>query len=180
MKILLVVDGSSYSEMAAEMLKTLQLPTKTEVTILTVVPEATFLGGITFDAIRGGSQERKKAREEQRQKAAELLQHMTQILGESKFKIGTLVRWGNPAEVILREAEGGNTSLIIMGAKGLTDALSFRLGSVALKIMKYANANVLLVKPKSTPASKEPRKKVKQLPRVESCLLPMARNTQTL
>ena len=39
MKILLVVDGSSYSEMAAKMLETLRLPAKTEVAMLTVVPE---------------------------------------------------------------------------------------------------------------------------------------------
>lgn len=53
MKILLVVDGSSYSEAAARMLEALRLPVQTEVTILTVVPETTFLGGITLDVIRG-------------------------------------------------------------------------------------------------------------------------------
>ena len=44
MKILLVVDGSSHSEMANKMLGTLRLQAKSEVTILTVVPEATFRG----------------------------------------------------------------------------------------------------------------------------------------
>jgi nucleotide-binding universal stress UspA family protein len=161
MNILLVVDGSSHSEMTAKKLEALRLPAQTEVTILTVVPEATFLGGITLDVIRGTSQTREKARGEQQQKALELLQHMAQILGETKLKIKTLVRWGNPAEIILQEAEEGNISLIVMGAKGLTDALSFRLGSVALKIMKYANASVLLVRPKGTPVSKESDKKGK-------------------
>lgn len=86
---------------------------------------------------------------------------MAQIFDESKLKVETIVRWGNPAEVILQEAEEGNASLIVMGAKGLTDALSFRLGSVALKIMKYANASVLLVRPKSAIVSQQSGKKGK-------------------
>ena len=161
MKILLVVDGSHYSDMATHMLKALRPPAKTEVAILTVVPEPTFLGGITLDVIRGTNQARKKAREEQQQKATDLLRHTTQTLGEGNLNIETLVRWGNPAEVILQEAEEGNASLIVMGAKGLTDPLSFRLGSVALKVMKYANASVLLVRQKTVTLAEELRKKSK-------------------
>ena len=162
MKILLVVDGSSYSEVAAKMLDKLRLPSKTEVSMLTVVPEATFLGGITLDVIRGTSQVKKKAREEQQQKATELLQRMAQTYNnEGKLKVETKVRWGNPAEQILAEADERDVSLIVMGAKGLTDPLSFHLGSVALKIMKYANASVLLVRPKSTKVSQESRRKGK-------------------
>lgn len=54
MKALLVVDGSSYSDMAAKTLKALRLPSRTEVTVMTVVPEHTFLGGITLDTFKGG------------------------------------------------------------------------------------------------------------------------------
>jgi len=46
MKILLVVDGSSYSEMATRTLKALRLPSRTEVTVMTVVPEHTFWEGL--------------------------------------------------------------------------------------------------------------------------------------
>ncbi|MFC1934464.1 universal stress protein [Chloroflexota bacterium] len=161
MKILLVVDGSSYSDVAIKMLGALRLPAKTEVAILTVVPEATFLGGVTLDVIRGTSQARKKAHEEQQQKALELLQRIAGTLGEGKLKVETMVCWGNPAEVILQEAEEGKASLIVMGAKGLTDPLSFRLGSVALKVMKYATASVLLVRTKVATVAQEPRKKDK-------------------
>ena len=92
MKILLVVDGSPYSEMAARMLGALRLPARTEVTILTVVPEPTFLGGITLASIRGTSQARKKAQDEQQEKALELLQDTAQMLGEDKLRIETGVR----------------------------------------------------------------------------------------
>jgi len=48
MRILLVVDGSSYSDMETKMLEALRPPPQTEITVLTVVPEHTFLGGITL------------------------------------------------------------------------------------------------------------------------------------
>jgi nucleotide-binding universal stress UspA family protein len=161
MKILLVTDGSSCSDMATQMLKELRLPAKTEVSFLTVVPEPTFLGGITLDVIRGTSQSREKAKQEQQRMATQLLERTSQTLGECKLNIETLVRWGNPAEVILSEAEEGKASLIVMGAKGLSDPLSFRLGSVALKVMKYANTSVLLVRQKATTTIEEPCKKSK-------------------
>jgi len=159
MMVLLVVDGSPYSEMAAETLHALRLPARTDVTVLTVVPEAAFLGGITLDLIRGSSQARKKAREEQQQKAAELLRRTAQTLGKGKPKLDTLVRWGNPAAVILQEARERNASLIVMGAKELTDPPGFGLGSVAVKAMKYANAGVMLVRPKAAAEPRGPHEK---------------------
>ena len=157
MNILLVVDGSSHSERTAKMLEALRPQASTEVTILTVVPVASFLGGVTLDIIRAKNEVKKKVREEQQQRATELLKDTAKSLG--KLKLETLVRWGNPVEVILEEAEKRDTSLVIMGAKGLTDALNFRLGSVALKVMKYAKASVLLVRPRSAAVSQKSRRK---------------------
>ena len=146
MKILLVVDGSSYSETATRTLKALRLPPRTEVTVMTVVPEHVFLGGITFGKVRGASTEK----EAQHQKAMELIQGPIQEISASKLEVKSLVRWGNPAEEILKVAEEQGSSLIVMGAKGLTEPSSFRLGSVALTVMKHARASVLLVRPDIT------------------------------
>ncbi len=142
MKVILVVDGSSYSNMATEMVTALRLPAKTEVTVMTVVPEHTFLGGITFAKLRGSSPKK----EVQQQKALELLRQPVEVLSASKLKVQSLVRWGNPAEEILKVSDESGASLVIMGAKGLTDPLPFHLGSVSLTIMKYAKASVLLVR----------------------------------
>ena len=154
MKILLVVDGSSYSDAATQMVEALRLPSKTEVTVLTVVPEHTFLGGITLDVIRGTTRAREKAQEEQQQKALELLQGTTQPFSKSELKVKTMVRWGNPVEEILKVSAENGTSLVVMGSKGLTDSLAFRLGNVALAVMKHAKTSVLLVRPKSASVSK--------------------------
>jgi len=143
MRILLVVDGSHYSAMATATLKVLQLPAPTRVTIMTVIPEFTFLGGITLDTFRGGASSKKKA---QRARAVELVSAPARLLTESNLKVDKLVRWGNPTEVILKVADKIGASLVVMGAKGLTDPVSFRLGSVAHKVMRQTKASVLLVR----------------------------------
>ena len=146
MKILLALDGSSYSDMATRTLKAFRLPPQTEVTVMTVVPEHTFLGGITLDVLRGGSSVRK---ETQQQKAAELLQSPTETLSASGLKVESLVRWGNPAEEILSLAHEEQVDLVVIGAKGTGDPERFPLGSVSQKVMKYADCSVLLAREKT-------------------------------
>ena len=145
MKILLVVDGSPYSDMATRMLKALRLPSRTEVAVMTVVPEHTFLGGITLGKLRDASVKK----EAQQQKAHDLLQDAVQMLSTGRLKVEGVVRWGNPAKEILKLIEASGSSLVVMGAKGLTDPLAFRLGSVAQTVMRHARASVLLVREKS-------------------------------
>jgi len=156
MKILLVIDGSSYSRMATSMVWALRPARDTAVTVMTVVPEHIFLGGITLGKLRG-AQER---REVQQQKALELLQQSVKALGDARLKVDSLVRWGNPAEEILKESDKNGASLVVMGARGVADPLSFRLGSVAQTVMKYAKTGVLLVRETSSVQNRKatPRK----------------------
>ena len=149
MRILLVVDGSSYSDMATKMLEALRLPSRTEITVLTVVPEYTFLGGITLGKLKGIA----GTKEAQQQKALELLQHSVKALSGTRLETESLVRWGNPAEEILKVTEEECISLVVMGSRGLTDPLTFRLGSVAQTVMKHAKASVLLVRETTTTTS---------------------------
>ena len=150
MRILPVVDSSSYSDMATKMLEALR-PPRTEITVLTMVPEHTFLGGITLGKLKGVS----VAKEAQQQKALELLQGPVQALNAMQLKVHSLVRWGNPAEQILKVTAESAALLIVMGAKGLTDPLAFRLGGVAQTVMKHAKASVLLVRETTTIATIE-------------------------
>lgn len=152
MKILLVIDGSSYPELATKMLEALRLPSGAEITVMTVVPEHTFLGGITLSKLRGASTKEKT----QRQKALRLLREPLKALTAGKLKVDRLVRWGNPAEEILKVTNGSGVSLVVMGAKGLTDPLPFRLSSDAQTVMKHAKASVLLVREKAAPTEATP------------------------
>ena len=142
MRILLAVDGSHYSKLATKMVETLYFPPQTDITVITVVHEQPFLGGITLGRLRAMS-----SREDvQQEKALELLQDTVQALNKTGLKIESLVRRGNPADEILKTADEVNASLVVMGAKGLTGCLAFRLGSVAQTVMKYARGSVLLVR----------------------------------
>jgi len=149
--------------MTTKMLEALRLPSRTEVTVLTVVPEHTFLGGITLSKLKGVA----GTKEAQQQKALELLQNPVQALSPRKLKVDSLVRWGNPAEQILKVAAESAASLIVMGTKGLTDPLAFRLGSVAQTVMKHARASVLLVRETTAIATREtPSRKKTSINRV--------------
>ena len=142
MKILLTVDGSYYSQLATKILEALHLPPQTLVTVMTVVPEHTFLGGITLGRLRAAS----ARKDVQQERALQLLQDTVQALSNTGLKIESIVKWGNPADEIMKTANEINASLIVMGAKGLTDPLAFRLGSVAQTVTKYAAGSVLLVR----------------------------------
>jgi nucleotide-binding universal stress UspA family protein len=146
MKILLVVDGSRYSEMSVKMLRALQLPADTVVVVMTVVPEQTFLGGIVIDAIRVTATARKRARMSQEKRAMVILQGPALALRECGFQVETLVCWGRPVEQIINKAKEMHAGLVVVGAKGVSNSKRFPLGGVAHKVMKYATCSVLLVR----------------------------------
>ena len=114
---------------------------------MTVVPEHTFLGGITLGKIRGASVKK----DAQQQKALALLQQPAQALSASKLKVDSLVRRGNPAEEILRVAESilavakeYKPDIIALGSRGLSGIESLLLGSVAERVARYADCSVLI------------------------------------
>lgn len=114
MKVLLVIDGSPYSQMNASMLKALKLPDKTHVTVMTVVPDHSFLGGLSFNQFKCNSPEKSDRQERQQEQAANLVQTTTRELSTAKLETEVLVRQGNPAEVILKIARESDASLIVM------------------------------------------------------------------
>lgn len=142
MKILLTVDGSYYSNLATKTVEALHPSPQTEVSVMTVVPEHAFLGGITLSKLRATS----SRKDVQQEKALTLLQDTVQELNKTGLKTESLIKRGNPADEILKTADEVKASLIVMGAKGLTSSLAFRLGSVAQTVMKYAVVSVLLVR----------------------------------
>jgi len=144
MKILLAIDGSNYSAMAVNMLKALALPSHTEVKLITVVPEHTFIGGHTLKRLWGQSSE-VRAKKTQQELADKLLHDHIESLKAIGVSVEPGVEWGNPPEQILVHARNINADLIVIGAKGSGNA-GFPMGSVAHKIMKYAHTNVLLIR----------------------------------
>jgi len=147
LNVLLAVDGSKHAERALSTLKALQLPSTTNVTLVTVVQEHAFLGGISLSRHRGDGARVKRALRGQEQQAKELLQRELTALAEGvTYSVDTRVRWGKPAEQILGLSEELDADLVMIGAKGLGNSRRFQLGTTAQKVMKYADTSVLLVK----------------------------------
>jgi nucleotide-binding universal stress UspA family protein len=146
MKVLLAIDGSLYSKMAIRTLEAFQLPSQTEVTVMTVVPEYTFLKGITLDKVWSSPSSRKRMQEK---KAEHILRNPVQSFTNGGLKVESLVRWGNPAQEVLNVIHEKQVDLVVIGAKGTGNPAQFPLGSVAQKVMKHADCSVLLAREKT-------------------------------
>ncbi len=146
MKILLAVDGSSYSRMSIDLLKALKIPEKNEVTLITVVPDYTFIGKLTLNMLSGTAAKVKQAHEIQAKMADKLLESMKMSLASDEGMVETLVRWGKPAEHIIKEALDIQSDLVVIGAKGTIDSTRFPIGSAAQKVMKYSYNSVLIAR----------------------------------
>lgn len=146
MKILLAIDGSRYSKMATDTINALKLPPETEMDVMTVIPEHTFIGGVTFQKFLGGVAARERTHRNQKKKASELLREPVSILRDCGIKAGIVIRWGIPADQILKQANEMNADLIVIGAKGIGDSPRFPMGSVAQKVVKYSGSSVLIVR----------------------------------
>ena len=145
MRIVLAVDGSSYSEDAAEAVAAHPWPPGTVVRVLSAVedvtPPATELW---YDA--GGSLER--ARKEMEIHAEQLTARMAEALRASGLTIETAVRRGDARSVIVDEAKEWDADLIVVGSHGYTGLKRLLLGSVAQSVVSHAPCSVEVVRKK--------------------------------
>jgi len=59
---------------------------------------------------------------------------------------GRFLKYGNPAETIIKMAQKGNIDLIVVGSRGLSSVKRFLLGSVSDDISMHAKSSVLIVR----------------------------------
>ncbi len=126
MRILLATDGSSTAQDAACALAGLPLPAGSKIVLVTVVPVGSEEDGLRqFAPIR-------------------------HALKEHAVDIETEIRFGVPAEQILRAEEALQPDLIVLGSRGISKVARFWLGSVAERVAQYCLNPVLLVWPGHT------------------------------
>ncbi|MEJ2697207.1 MAG: universal stress protein [Candidatus Sulfobium sp.] len=65
---------------------------------------------------------------------------------KGEYRLKTVLKQGNPAEVVIEEARKMKATLIITGSHGRHGAQKFLLGSVSSKIVDHADCSVLVVK----------------------------------
>jgi nucleotide-binding universal stress UspA family protein len=129
-KILLAVSGLGHAE---EMLKTLtQLPSiqKAKVTVLHVVTGKTTSEAMTAKWEEGGR----------------ILANAIQILNLDPSQISSILRQGDPKDVVCQVADEMDADLIIMGSRGLKRLQSILSNSVSQYVFQLSSRPMLLVK----------------------------------
>jgi len=146
MNVILYYDGSIYSRMATYMVKALQLSSKTNVTITNVIPEHALIRGIYMHICLREALYRRNLREEQYKKALDMLREPLTSIRVSGLRAEGAALWGHTSDMIIKMARDKDATLIVIGARGITDDTSTKLGNTAAKVMTRAQASVLLVK----------------------------------
>lgn len=129
MKILVATGGAPHSEKALQFTAALAQDTKASVTIVTVVRQP-----------------------RHRAEGQSILTRSLTILPPHIYNTQTKLREGHPAEEIIREAEQGQYSLVVVGEREQHGLVTrFILGSTAERVVANAPCPVLIAKGHITP-----------------------------
>ena len=162
MKILIPIDGSSYSKNSLEFLVSRKslLGSNSQIELLVVLPEVnvTAARAVAKDSLtRYYEEEAEKAFAPQRKFLASCDIQVTGsssgrqagasigLLTESHVTITEVTRVGDPAEKIAEEAERFKADIIIMGSRGLHALAGLFLGSVTNGVLALTKLPILIL-----------------------------------
>jgi len=147
MKILLAVDGSPYSAVAADAVSKRPWPQGTIVRVLSAVENIVAPAvELWYDA--GGSLE--ETNRQLTSQTARLTAEVAETVRASGLTVETAVRDGDPRSVIIDEATEWDADLIVIGSHGYTGIKRLLLGSVAQSVVSHAPCSVEVVRRKRT------------------------------
>src|ERR671916_238271 len=142
-QILLAVDGSDESKLAAQAATELARETGSEVHVVYVLPTpAQLIGhhlytGEVRESLIGGAE----------RDAETFLKEQTEKISSGGGKVAeTHLRSGDPEKEILRTAEALGVGLIAIGSRGLGAVSRALVGSVSDSVVKHAHCPVLVVR----------------------------------
>jgi nucleotide-binding universal stress UspA family protein len=140
MKVLLAVDGSTYSKRMLAYLAAHNelLGSDHEFTALTVLPALATEAEIYADPVL--------VHRTHLEKAESILRPVRAFAEQKKWKLDVLVLEGDPARTIAQHAEGGGYDLLVMGSHGHGALAGLILGSVAMRVLAQCRTPVLLIR----------------------------------
>ena len=151
MKLLLATDGSECARRALDFLRALPLSPDSELTILTVIDRELYGNGTEGESLSEEHRETLlKAKEMLASDAEKLLEEEGARFTDPDLRWSAQVRYGLPAEEIVRTAGELDVDLIVMGNHGHGSVKRFLLGSTSDRVMQYASCPVLIVRPDLT------------------------------
>lgn len=135
-KILLPTDGSTYADQEVERVENL-IADDGEIIVLSVA------GRLTSSAFQSRKKVR-KVNEKLKKDAQRYVDNMAAKFSD-EFNVKKMVLTGFPAETIKEVADSEGVDLIVISASGKSGLHRFVLGSVAEKVLKNSDVDVLLV-----------------------------------
>lgn len=138
--ILVAVDGSQSARKAAKFAHDLASLTKAKLTLLFVLDSPTMLPLAPFDSV--GIVGRPPGPEEL-EAANAMLAEVARDLPSAQVE--KRVEIGNPAQVIVEQAEKTGADHLVLGARGLGAAGRWLLGSVSDRVLHHAKIPVTVV-----------------------------------
>jgi nucleotide-binding universal stress UspA family protein len=141
MKVLLPIDESEFSELAAQEIEKRFATPDTTVRVLHVV--GTFVPPAAALLDSGGSLE--GVREEVSSHFQQLVDGIAERLRSHGLTAETAIRDGRPGKVIVSEAKEWGADLIVMGSHGYGRLARALMGSVAQYVVDHAPCSVEIV-----------------------------------
>lgn len=135
-KILLPTDGSTYADQEVERVEKL-ISDGGEIIILSVA------GRLTSSAFQSRTKVR-KVNEKLKRDAQKYVDNMASKFDDS-YNVKKMVKTGFPAETIKQVTESEGVDLIVISSSGKSGIHKFVIGSVAEKVLKDSEVDVLLV-----------------------------------
>jgi nucleotide-binding universal stress UspA family protein len=150
-RILLVVDGSSNSQHAAECMLQFPFPDPVDLRIMHVLPPPLAASGTKGrENGQGGpasaSEEQALRLAEEEAEGQHLLERIGAIMAAGQIKVETILKRGDAATEIISYAKRNRIDLIAAGSRGLSRVRSWLLGSVSRKLVHYSGCSVLIVR----------------------------------
>lgn len=162
-RLLVALDGSRFSEVVLPEVLRLAAGTPATVHLLAVasVPDATTASPISEPLVVGvlapggvvtrtpppAAEAKGQALERTIEETEEFLESRAKDLKMSHLSVETAVRFGDPAEEILRYAVEHDVEVIMMATHGRTGLATAVFGSVARQVVQNGKVPVLLVRP---------------------------------
>jgi nucleotide-binding universal stress UspA family protein len=149
MKILLAIDGSSFSDAAVKEVATRPWPADAEVKIISVVEPPLLPTVETWVPPDNYIEALEKAGEDQARFIVDKAADQVQKGQGEKLGVTTEIVKGHPKHAIVDEAEAWGADLIIVGSHGYRGLTRLWLGSVSQAVASHAKCSVEIVREKS-------------------------------
>lgn len=157
-RILVVTDGSEYSQRAIEFFIRFPINKKVEINLLHVIPLSAALdpeyiaqtwpmgAEIIQPVTPDMTKEYDTFLQEEEQKGEHLLNSTIRTLKENDIQASSKLLRGDATSEILNYAQEIDADLIVAGSRGLSQIQGWLLGSVSRKLVHYSKSSVLIVK----------------------------------